>query len=110
MPLRDHFSPPLSQLRHWHAFHSAWAANIAGDLNLKLPEMYFAEANVQFGIEIDVAAFETESASEYRSMWTPPPPLQTVELPITTDIVEVTIFHQEGGPILAGAIELILQR
>src|SRR3989442_492725 len=25
MALRDHFHPPLSGLRHWHAFHNAWA-------------------------------------------------------------------------------------
>jgi hypothetical protein len=107
MPLRDHFAPPLSQIRHWHAFHNAWATNIATDLNQKLPERYFAEANVQFGIEIDVAAFETEGKGEYHSTWTPPPPVQTLELPVVADIVEVTIYHQEGGPILAAAIELI---
>src|SRR5437773_1619937 len=58
MALQDHFRPPLSMRRHWHAFHNAWATYIASDLNQQLPEGYFAEANVQFGIEIDVAAFE----------------------------------------------------
>jgi hypothetical protein len=29
MPLRDHFHPPLSVRRHWHAFHNAWATFIA---------------------------------------------------------------------------------
>lgn len=25
MALQDHFRPPLSTRRHWHAFHNAWA-------------------------------------------------------------------------------------
>ena len=58
MSLQDHFGPPLGLRRHWHAFHNAWATYISSDLNARLPEGYFAEPNVQFGIEIDVAAFE----------------------------------------------------
>jgi len=58
MVLQDHFRPPLSVRRQWHAFHNAWATYISSDLNQRLPEGYFAEANVQFGIEIDVAAFD----------------------------------------------------
>jgi len=54
MPLHDHFQPPLSLRRHWHAFHNAWSTYIASHLNERLPEGYFAEANVQFGVEIDV--------------------------------------------------------
>jgi hypothetical protein len=63
-PLQDHFHPPLSIRRHWHAFHNAWATYIASDLNRRLPEGYFAEPNVQFGIEIDVAAFEAAEEVE----------------------------------------------
>ncbi len=71
MPLCDHFHPPLSTRRHWHAFHNAWATYIAADLNHRLPEGYFAEPNVQFGIEIDVAAFEEQngSASAISMIW-----------------------------------------
>ena len=58
MVLLDHFHPPLSVRRHWHAFHNAWSTYIASELNQRLPQGYFAEPNVQFGIEIDVAAFE----------------------------------------------------
>jgi hypothetical protein len=47
MALQDHFRPPLSVRRHWHAFHNAWATYISSDLNQRLPEGYFAEANVQ---------------------------------------------------------------
>ena len=58
MVLLDHFRSPLSDRRHWHSFHNAWATYLAEDLNQRLPQGYFAESNVQFGIEIDVAAFE----------------------------------------------------
>ncbi len=63
MPLLDHFRPPLVLRRHWHAFHNAWATYIASDLNRLLPDGYFAEPNVQFGIEIDVATFEERNSS-----------------------------------------------
>ena len=109
MALQDHFRPPLSLRRHWHAFHNAWSTYIASQLNQQLPEGYFAEANVQFGIEIDVAAFE-EGASERPASgttWTAPAPTLTVPVSLVSDIVEVLVFDREGGPTLAGAIELV---
>jgi len=122
MVLQDHFRPPLSVRRHWHAFHNAWATYISSDLNQRLPEGYFAEANVQFGIEIDVAAFdEVESGlprsaaasevlglpTEPSEVWIAPVPTQTVPIAIITDTVEVLVFNREAGPTLAGAIELV---
>jgi len=38
--------------------HHAWATFIAADLNQRRLPGYFAESNVQFGIEIDAAAFQ----------------------------------------------------
>ena len=61
MALLDHFHPPLEGRRHWHSFHNAWATSIAAGLNQHLPQGYFAEPNVQFGIEIDVATFDEPS-------------------------------------------------
>src|SRR5438067_3664872 len=109
MPLQDHFHPPLSVRRHWHAFHNAWATFIASDLNRKLPPGYFAEPNVQFGIEIDVAAFEEEKfrPGGSSSAWTPSAPTLTIPLDVVTDIVEIAVYETEGGPLLAGAIELV---
>ncbi len=119
MTLQDHFRPPLSLRRHWHAFHNAWATYIASDLNAKLPEGYFAEPNVQFGIEIDVAAFDddfSEAVGEngnksfvlnLESGWMPSPPSQSLPFLPTVEAVEVNIFNTEGGPVLAGAIELV---
>jgi hypothetical protein len=113
--LQDHFRPPLGTRRHWHAFHNAWATYISSDLNRLLPEGYFAEPNVQFGIEIDVATFEEAvsarnlawSADPMLGGWDAPAPSQTIPLPVVTDIVEILVFDREGGPTLTGAIELI---
>jgi len=111
MSLRDHFHPPLSAHRHWHAFHNAWATYIAADLNQRLPPGYFAEPNVQFGIEIDVAAFQepfTETQSPGPMLaWAAPAPALSVPFTLTSDIVEVEIFSDAGGPTLSAAIELI---
>jgi hypothetical protein len=115
VPLQDHFRPPLGTRRHWHAFHHSWATYLSADLNRRLPEGYFAEPNVQFGIEIDVAAFEegnaavdaTGSVDPAIGGWIAPAPAQTIALPVITDILEVQIFDHEGGPTLAGAIELV---
>ena len=115
------FHPPLSVRRHWHAFHNGWATYIASALNQTLPTGYFAEPNVQYGIEIDVATFqEASSISEAQAVysatgvqtsleatWTPPPPVQTIPFDLMGDIVEVAIFSSEGGPTLVGAIELV---
>ncbi len=95
MPLQDHFHPPLSLRRHWHAFHNSWATYLSAEINRLLPPGYFAEANVQFGIEIDVANCQAE------------PPLLTVPFTPATDRVEVQVYRDSGGPSLAGAIELV---
>ena len=123
MVLQDHFRPPLSVRRHWHAFHNAWATYISSDLNQRLPEGYFAEANVQFGIEIAVATFEAAGsisndntspdehidspARQTSAGWTVPVPTQTIPIAIITDTVEILVFNREAGPTLTGAIELV---
>lgn len=107
MPLLDHFRPPLSERRHWHSFHNSWATYISSQLNALLPEGYFAEANVQYGVEIDVAAFEEAAANPTAAAWTPPAPQQSVPLELTEAVVEVGIFSRTGGPTLAAAVELV---
>jgi hypothetical protein len=107
MVLLDHFRPPLSSRRHWHAFHNAWATYLATDLNLKLPEGFFAEPNVQFGIEIDVAAFEETPAIPDNNSWQPPAPQQQLLYTPAANIVEVNILSDAAGPTLRSAIELV---
>src|SRR4029077_8932952 len=62
MPLRDHFRPPLNDLRHWEGLHGGWPMMIVASLRRKLPRRYFAEPRVHSGAsaEIDVATFENE--------------------------------------------------
>ncbi|HSZ57698.1 MAG TPA: DUF4058 family protein [Tepidisphaeraceae bacterium] len=110
--LHDHFRPPLSTRRHWHAFHNAWATYLASDLNSRLPTGFFAEPNVQFGIEIDVATFDESNQAPHgqstsSALWEPPAPVQTIPFTLATDIVEVIVYDSQGGPTLAGAIELV---
>lgn len=123
MALRDHFHPPLAVRRHWHSFHNAWATAIAVNLNTHLPDEYFAEPNVQFGVEIDVATLQEpdepnrSNGSTGRevaavsvasaSASTPPEPVQTLPFQPATDTVEVMIYNTEAGPTLVGAIELV---
>jgi hypothetical protein len=107
MPLQDHFNPPLSERRHWHSFHNSWATYLSSRLNALLPDGYFAEANVQYGVEIDVAAFEEQQAYPIPSGWAAPPPQASYPLDLTGAVVEVGIFSRSGGPQLAGAVELV---
>jgi hypothetical protein len=107
VPLLDHFHPPLSERCQWHSFHHSWAAVIAFDLNRQLPTGYFADPNVKFGIEIDVAAFEDEHASGGPPVWTPPAPTMTMPMTLITDVVEIEVYNSQAGPVLIGAIELV---
>lgn len=115
MSLLDHFRPPLSVRRHWHAFHNAWATYLASSLNEHLPEGYFAEPNVQFGIEIDVATFEEKDPSLSSApiesggvtTWAPPAPSQTVAFTPAAEVVEVLVYDNSEGLTRAGAIELV---
>jgi hypothetical protein len=106
MPLLDHFHPPLSERRHWHSFHNSWATYLSSQLNTLLPAGYFAEANVQFGVEIDVATFEEPGAAGAPPAWVPPPPVSH-PFEMAGVVVEVGIFSRSGGPQLAGAVELV---
>lgn len=106
MSLLDHFGPPLSRTRHWHSFHNAWATFIASELNRVLPPGYFAEPNVQFGVEIDVAAFEGGNGGAAGG-WRPPAPTLAVPMTLLTDVAEVRVYSEEAGPVLTAAIELV---
>ena len=91
MPLQDHFHPPLSLRRHWHAFHHAWATYLSSQLNQRLPPGYFAEPNVKFGIEIDVASFDERPDAVGQDApadaWQPEPPLLTLPFTPATDVI-----------------------
>lgn len=110
--LLDHFHSPLAQRRHWTGFHSQWASTIATDLNRQLPDGWFAEPRVQWGIEVDVGAFEEPvlaGVGESREApgWQPPDPLKTIDFSQGTDVVEVLVHHDFGGIPVVGVIELV---
>lgn len=118
MPLLDHFHPPLSERRHWEAFHSRWASAIADELNGKgLPENFFAEPTVHIGgqVQVDVATFDEEGAASANGSAS----IQTLQQATKTaapdwvipavfpDSFEVQVISTEGGPRLVAAIELV---
>lgn len=112
--LRDHFHPPLRGSRHWESFHSLWAGMIATDLNRKLPPDWYAEPTVHFGIEIDVTSWNptgepggATAPDGAEPAWSPAPPTMTLDFPMATDCVQVDVYENSGGPVLAGAIELV---
>ena len=120
MPLRDHFHPPLVQVRHWESFHAAWATEIMRTLNRDvLPPGCFAEAQVHVGsrVEIDVATFEQEHGSFTGlgerngggiAVETWAPPQTSLVMPaVFPDEIEIQVFRSSGGPTLVAAIELI---
>jgi len=129
MPLRDHFRPPLGELRHWESFHARWATVMADTLEAELlPPGYFAEVQVHVGsrVEVDVATFEDEPSPAYFAardhggtatatamlapqVWTPPAPDMVLPMAFP-DRVEVLIFNSEAGPTLVAAIELVSPR
>jgi hypothetical protein len=117
MPLLNHFRPPLSLSHPWQGFHSAWANALTQQLNQGLlPPRYYALPNVQLGghIEIDVATLERNGGTPgagragATAVWAPPRP--PVRLPVDlakVETVEVQVFHEEEGPRLRAAIELV---
>lgn len=129
MALLDHFHPPLSLEPSWHSIHNGWSYNLAADLNHRLPEHCFARSNVQFGIEIDIAAYtEAQQAGQLREIvtapylaqlnaddsgaaletaWLPSLPAFTIPFEVAPENVEVLIFNNFANPTLIGAIELV---
>lgn len=112
--LLDHFHPPLKGRRHWTGFHSRWAGNIAADLNSRLPDRWFAEPTIHWGIEVDVATFEEEghvvstaARSGHTETWSPPAPDRSITFGVTTDVVEVRIYEDFGDVPLVAAVEFV---
>src|SRR5438132_13433750 len=96
MPLRDHFRPPLDNVRSWEELHGGWPMMLVATLSNKLPPRYIAGPRVHLGayFEIDVASYEedepvplasdggAEEGGVATAVWAPPRP--TFE--VTTDL------------------------
>lgn len=113
MPLRDHFTPPLSVQRPWEGFHGSWANAIANDLNgTILPAEYVALPLVSHGtsVEIDVATYQesTLSPSGGTTQWSPAAPAWSAPVKWQErDLFEIRVIRQTGGPRLVAAVELV---
>ncbi len=123
MPLRDHFRPPLDDLRHWEGFHATWPVMMVALLRQKLPRRYFAEPRVHSGAsaEIDVVTFENEGEGILAAgdgndngggiataVWAPPQPTLAVvtDLP-TQDVYEVLVYDEKRRCRLVAAVEIV---
>jgi Protein of unknown function (DUF4058) len=123
MPLRDHFRPPLDDLRHWEGFHATWPVMMVALLRRKLPRRYFAEPRVHSGrsAEIDVTAFEDENESLITAgngnnngggvataVWAPARPTLAVatDLP-AQDVYEVQVYDEKRHSRLVAAVEIV---
>jgi hypothetical protein len=122
MPLRDHFRPPLDNMRHWEGLHGGWPMMIVASLRRKLPRRYFAEPRVHSGssAEIDVATFENEGEDVLgagdgndhggvaTAVWAPPRPTLAVvtDLP-AQDVYEVQVYDEKRHSRLVAAIEIV---
>lgn len=120
MPLRDHFRSPLNDKRSWDELHGAWPTTIVMDLNERLPARYVAGPRIHLGVEIDVAALETDDprhgvanpagngGGTATATWAPPQPTLSVatELP-EQDEYEVLIHEDDRGRRLVAAVEIV---
>lgn len=123
MSLRDHFRPPLDDMRHWEGFHAAWPVMMVALLRRKLPRRYFAEPRIHSGssAEIDVATFESEEEEVLSSgngndngggvataVWAPPRPTLTIatDLP-AQDVYEVRVYDEKRHSRLVAAVEIV---
>ena len=109
MPLRDHFRPPLDNLRHWESLLAGWPVMIVAQIHRKLPRNHFAEPRVRWNRsdEIDLVMFEDKGESILAS-WTPSQPTLAVatDLP-AQDEYEVRVYDEKRHCRLVAAVELV---
>jgi hypothetical protein len=121
MPLRDHFRPPLDNLRHWEALHGSWPVMIVATLRDILPKGYFAEPWIHLGTsaEVDVATFDDQSAATIAqsqgnggglatAVWAPPQPTLSVATNLPAqDVYEVKVYDEKRHSRLVAAVEIM---
>lgn len=123
MPLRDHFRPPLDNMRHWESFHHVWPTMIISGLRRKLPRRYFAEVEAHWGtsIEIDVVTYEREEESVAyadggtvngggvaTAVWAPPRPTLAIATDVPAqDVYEVRVYDEKRQSRLVAAVEIV---
>src|SRR4051812_8824883 len=71
MPLRDHFRPPLDNMRHWEGFHGHWPAMMVLALSRKIPPRYVAAPCDSCDPDIEI---DTTREADDPPTWVPPQP------------------------------------
>jgi hypothetical protein len=122
MPLRDHFRPPLDNVRSWDELHGQWPAMIVLALARKLPPRYVAGPNVHVGayFEVDVASYEGddplpvasggngEEGGVATATWAPPQPTLTITADLSEhDEYEVRVYDTRRHRRLVAAVEIV---
>ena len=122
MPLRDHFRPPLDNIRSWEELHGGWPMMIVANLSQKLPPGYVAGPRVHLGnyFEIDVASYQEDVATPFASqtsaeeggiaaaVWAPPQPTLAVDTDLPDpDEYEVRVYDVKRHHRLVAAVEIV---
>src|ERR1019366_3446773 len=123
MPLRDHFRPPLDDMRHWEGLHATWPVMIVASLRRKLPPRYLALPRVHLGAsaEVDVATFEDEDdgvltagngsvngGGVATAVWAPPRPTLSVVTDLPDQAVyEVRVYDEKHHSRLVAVVEIV---
>ena len=123
MPLRDHFHPPLANVRPWDSVHGGWPMVIVQQLKKLLPPPYYALPSVHLGspVEIDVGSFEGEffdggggvavGQETTTAVWAPAQPTLALETEaLDVDEYEVLIYdenNRHAANRLVAAIEIV---
>lgn len=112
MPLRDHFSPPVSEYLPWPSLYSGWTCHIADHLIRAVPDgvdRYYVETAVhpavKSGVDV-VSASDVEAGSEWRSVWQPPAPTATTRITFAEQW-EVQAYRDSGGKMLVAVVSLV---
>lgn len=102
MPLRDHFRPPLSELRTWEGVHGGWPMVIVQHLARVLPADFVAQPRIHHGpyLEVDVATHEEVYDSGYSAS-----DGGVIDLP-DSDEFEILIHNVTDGKLVA-AVEIV---
>ncbi len=122
MPLRNHFRPPLDNVRSWEELHGGWPTMLVATLSRRLPPGYVAGPRVQLGasFEIDVPSDEEDVPAPFASrgsvqeggvaaaVWAPPQPTPAVNTDLADqDEYELRVYDAKQHHHLVAAVEIV---
>jgi hypothetical protein len=121
MPLRDHFRPPLDDMRHWQGCLAGWPVMMVALLHRKLPRRFFAEPRIHSASSGDIDAVtimnvgddglpsdERNGGQTGTTPWSPPQPTLTVATDLPAhDAYEVLVYDEKRQGRLVAAVEIV---